>query len=87
MKLQEIIQQTPEITEEKLLEQIKVISKFLRNSTIDRLNTLHKILPLEQAILQEYDNINSKTSLLTRSQREEVQGLVATCLIQLTKYE
>lgn len=87
MKLEEVIQQTPELTEEKLKNSIKDLIKYLRNSTTDRLRILHKILPLEEAILKEWDDINAKTSLLTKSQREEVSGLVATCLINMTKYE
>lgn len=87
MKLEEIIQQTPEMTEEKLLENIKTNKIFLRKSTSNRVYKLHKLLTEEQAILKEWDNINNKTSYLTNSERQEIQGLVAVSLINMTKYE
>lgn len=89
MKIKELIYQTPEMSEEKLLEIINVnlkspiykISKLFKN----RLRGLHKEVTLSQAFLNEYDLIQDKKSYLTKSERDIVLGFVGVCMIQMTK--
>lgn len=86
MKLEEVLYKTPEMTEEKLLEIIGTYTMFMRKSAKDRLHELHKDLTdLPKIILVEYDLIQQKKSNLSKSQRDQILGLVSMCLIQMTK--
>lgn len=86
MKIKELIYQTPEMTEEKLLNIINEYTPMMRNKpAIDRLKQLHKGVSLAQAFLDEYDLIQDKKSMLTKSQRDQVVGFVGLCMIQMTK--
>ena len=86
MKINELIYQTPEMTEEKLLEFISSKLKFIRRDLLNRISQLHKYeLNESQAILAEWDLIQDKKSLLTRSQRDFISGLVSASLIEMTK--
>lgn len=87
MKIKELIYQTPEMTEEKLLELInKYIPLVMRNREIvNRLQYLHKGVDLAQTFLDEYDLIQDKKSYLTRSQRNEVVGFIGLCMFKMTK--
>ena len=87
MKIKELIYQTPEMTEEKLLELInKYIPLVMRNrEIINRLQYLHKGVDLAQTFLDEYDLIQDKKSYLTRSQRNEVVGFIGLCMFKMTK--
>ena len=86
MKIKDIIYETPEITEEKLLEIIDNKYPLYRNTAlIKRLRELHKEVSINQAFLDEYDLIQDKKSLLTKSQRDFVVGLVGMCMIQMVK--
>lgn len=93
MKIKELIYQTPEMTEEKLLE---IINNNLSNSVYkisnsfkNRIIELHKDLlnpfDLSQAFLDEYDLIQDKKSYLTKSERNIILGFVGLCMIQMTK--
>lgn len=86
MKINELITQTPEMTEEKLLESIDKNLPMMRNSAKDRIRELHKKeTNLAKAFLDEYDLIQDKKSYLTKSQREQIIGFIGLCMIQMTK--
>jgi len=85
MKIKELIYQTPEMTEEKLLELLNKNIPMMRKRAGDRIQELHKGVDLAQALLDEYDLIQDKKSYLTKSQREQVIGFVGLCMIQMTK--
>lgn len=92
MKIKELIQETPEMTEEKLLklmeEHLEMFPKYLRKRILDihykKNNTLDSIT---KYILKEFDLIQEKKSYLTKSQRNSIQGFVGMCLIKMTKGE
>ena len=85
MKIKELIYQTPEMTEEKLLTIIdknyKIVDSFLRK----RIREIHKNVDINKAFLDEYDLIQDKKSNLTRGQRNMVVGFVGVCMIEMTK--
>ena len=89
MKIKELIYQTPEMTEKKLLEIMNSHLNWIKNDLKERIIGLHKdpIKPfdLSQAFLDEYDIIQDKKSYLTKSQRDVVVGFVGTCMILMTK--
>ena len=86
MKIKDIIQETPEITEEKLLEIIDSNLKMMNPQAKNRIRELHKSeLNLAKAFLDEYDLIQDKKSYLTKGQRNIVIGFVGTCMIEMTK--
>ena len=85
MNLENLIPNSPELNEEKLITMLKEYSKYMSTEAKRRLQELHKELDVEYAILEEYNLIQNKKSLLTRSQREQIEGLVALCLIRLSK--
>ena len=84
MKIKDIIFNTPEITEEKLLEFIKVNLPMMRNKElIKRIRYFHNNVDLPQAFLDEYDLIQDKKSYLTKMQRDLVTGFVGLCMIKI----
>lgn len=85
MKIKELIYQTPEMTEEKLLKIIDSHLNWIRKDLKDRIIELHKSPNLSQGFLDEYDLIQDKKSYLTRGQRNIVIGFVGTCMIEMTK--
>lgn len=86
MKIKELIYQTPEMTEEKLLEIIDKTLPIMRNSTKNRIRELHREENnLAKAFLDEYDLIQDKKSYLTKSQRDQIVGFVGLCMIKMTK--
>ena len=86
MKIKDIIYKTPEITEEKLLEFIKVSLPVMRNKElIRRVEYFHREVDLPQAFLDEYDLIQDKKSYLTKMQRDLVVGFVGLCMIKMVK--
>lgn len=89
MKIKELIYQTPEMTEEKLLKIMDSHLDWIRNDLKERIIGLHhdptKPFNLSQAFLDEYDIIQDKKSYLTKSQRDVVVGFVGTCMILMTK--
>jgi len=89
MKIKELIYQTPEMTEEKLLKimdsHLDWIKKDLKNRIIELHRSNDKPFDLAQAFLDEYDLIQDKKSNLTKSQRNTVIGFVGTCMIEMTK--
>ena len=85
MKIKELIYQTPEMTEEKLLKIMDSHLNWIRKDLKDRITELHKSPNLSQAFLDEYDLIQDKESLLTKSQRDTVVGFVGACMIEMTK--
>ena len=85
MKIKDIIYETPEITEEKLLELINENIPMMREGARNRIQELHKGVDLAQAFLDEYDLIQDKKSFLTKSQRNNVIGFVGLCMIQMVK--
>lgn len=86
MKIKELLYQTPEMTEEKLLEIINSNLKMMNNSAKDRIKQFHKNESnLAKAFLDEYDLIQDKKSFLTKGQRDQIVGFVGLCMIQMTK--
>ena len=85
MKIKELIYQTPEITEEKLLELINKNIPMMRKEARNRIQELHKGIDLAQAFLDEYDLIQDKKSYLTKGQRNQVIGFVGLCMIKMVK--
>ena len=85
MKIKELIYQTPEMTEEKLLKIMSSHTDWLKKDFTKRINELHKGEDLPKAMLKEYDTIQDKKSYLTKSQRDIVIGFVGVCMIEMTK--
>ena len=85
MKIKELIYQTPEISEQKLLEIINDNIQMLRKESKKRIQELHKGVDLAQAFLDEYDLIQDKKSYLTKSQRDQITGFVGLCMVQMVK--
>ena len=89
MKIKELIYQTPEMSEEKLLEIVGNNLNWIKKDLKKRIYNLHKdpTKPFDysQAFLDEYDLIQDKKSLLTKSQRNTVVGFVGLCMIKMTK--
>lgn len=88
MKIKDIIYNTPEMTEEKLIEIINENLPIMKQSAKDRIQELHKgEYNLAKAFLDEYDLIQDKKSYLTKSQRDQIVGFVGLCMIKMTKGE
>lgn len=87
MKVKDLIYKTPEMTEEKLLTIIDKNKMMVSKYLIKRLKELHKSIDLNKAFLDEYDLIQDKKSLLTKSQRNMIVGFVGVCMIEMTKGE
>ena len=89
MKIKELLYQTPEMTEEKLLEIIKDELKALKKVNRTIIVRLYEIYghteDIEKLILKEFDKIQDKESYLTKSQRDMLTGFVGTCMIEMTK--
>lgn len=85
MKIADLIYKTPEMTEEKLLTIIDKNKMMVSKYLIKRLKELHKDVDLNKAFLDEYDLVQDKKSLLTKSQRNMVVGFVGICMIEMTK--
>lgn len=85
MKIKELIYQTPEMTEEKLLEIINSHLFMLKKETLKEVERFHKGTDVSKAILDEYDIIQDKKSYLTKSQRDVISGFVGLCMILMTK--
>lgn len=89
MKIADLIYETPEMTEEKLLtiinENLKMVDSFLKKRLIEIHRDSTKPFDLAQTFLDEYDLIQDKKSLLTNSQRKLVNGFVGYCMIKMTK--
>ena len=85
MKIADLIYKTPEMTEQKLLTIIDKNKMMVSKYLIKRLRELHKDVDLNKAFLDEYDLVQDKKSLLTKSQRNMVVGFVGVCMIEMTK--
>ena len=86
MKIKELLYNTPEMTEEKLLKIINLNLTMMRSSAKNRIRELHKgENNLAKAFLDEYDLIQDKKSYLTKSQRDQITGFIGLCMIQMTK--
>ena len=85
MKIKDLIFETPEMTEEKLLTIIDENLKMVDSSLRRRLKEIHKEMDLNKAFLDEYDLIQDKKSFLTKSQRDFIIGFVGMCMIKMTK--
>ena len=85
MKIKDVIQKIPEMTEEKLLEIINATFPIVKPEIKNRIQELHKGVDLAQAFLDEYDLVQDKKSNLTKGQRDQVVGFVGLCMIRMTK--
>lgn len=79
MTLNDVIYDTPEMSIEKLHENLKNNRMFILNK---KLNEYFKD---EESILKEWDLIQVKKSKLSRSERDKVSTLVSISLIQMAK--
>lgn len=88
MKLKELLYQTPEMSEERLLSIIKEdLENFERATKLtSRLRQIHKhSKSLPEIILEEFDLIQDKKSYLSKSQRDMITGFVGACMIKMAK--
>lgn len=85
MKIKDVIQKTPEMTEEKLLKIINATFPIVKPEIKNRVQELHKGVDLAQAFLDEYDLVQDKKSYLTKGQRDQIVGFVGLCMIRMTK--
>lgn len=81
MKLNKLIYQTPEMSEEKLLEIISKHKKFLEKEVIKK---IHKSNDLAKDILNEWDLIEQRKSYLSKSQRDSILALVSMALLEMS---
>ena len=86
MKVKELIANTPEMTEEKLLKIMDSHLDWIPKKFFRRLKELHKEENnISKMILNEYDLVNDKKSYLTKSQRDMIVGFVGVCAIEMVK--
>ena len=85
MKLNNIIYNTKEISESKLLDIIKNNFKLISRSLRVKLKELYSEKDISNIILDEYDLIQQKKSLLTKSQRDQILGFIGLCMIKMVK--
>lgn len=85
MKLNNVIYNTQEISESKLLDIIKNNFKLTSRSLRTRLKKLYPEKDISNIILDEYDLIQQKKSLLTKSQRDQILGFIGLCMIKMVK--
>ena len=85
MKLNNVIYNTKEISESKLLDIIKNNLKLTSRSLRVKLKELYSEKDISNIILDEYDLIQQKKSLLTKSQRDQILGFVGLCMIKMVK--
>jgi hypothetical protein len=62
-----------------------MVDSFLKKRLIEIHKDSTKPFNIAQTFLDEYDIIQDKKSLLTRSERNTVIGFVGTCMIEMTK--
>lgn len=87
MKLDDIIYETPELTEEALLEELSKNESFLSNdllSVLKATSELHAI-PVNKLIFNEWGLIQKKKSKLSRSRRDQINALVGTSALHLIR--
>ena len=85
MKLNNVIYNTKEISESKLLDIIKNNFKLTSRSLRVKLKELYSEKDISNIILDEYDLIQQKKSLLTKSQRDHILGFIGLCMIKMVK--
>ena len=85
MKLNNVIYHTKEISESKLLDIIKNNFKLTSRSLRIKLKELYSEKDISNIILDEYDLIQQKKSLLTKSQRDQILGFIGLCMIKMVK--
>ena len=85
MKLNNVIYNTKEISESKLLDIIKNNFKLTSRSLRVKLKELYSEKDISNIILDEYDLIQQKKSLLTKSQRDQISGFIGLCMIKMVK--
>lgn len=78
MKINDIIYKTPEMSDAKLLEIMEQNKLFLTVKDWFKFSNMKEVL-------DEWDKIQTKSSNLSRSQRDAINGFVASCLIKMTK--
>lgn len=90
MNIKDVLYKAPEMSEKKLLEIIEKYSSMLRIEASNRITELYRqrhgeISNLSNMILDEYDLIQDKKSLLTKSQRDQITGFIGLCMIKMAK--
>lgn len=85
MKLNNVIYNTKEISESKLLDIIKNNFKLTSRSLRVKLKELYSEKDISNIILDEYDLIQQKKSLLTKAQRDQILGFIGLCMIKMVK--
>lgn len=79
MNLEPLMRKLPEMSEEKLLENISKRLPILDFKSWSRGKYS------AQDIINEWDLIQQKKSYLTKSQRDQINGFVSMCLIDMVK--
>ena len=85
MKLNNVIYNTKEISESKLLDIIKNNFKLTSRSLRVKLKELYSEKDISNIMLDEYDLIQQKKSLLTKSQKDQILGFIGLCMIKMVK--
>jgi len=85
MKIDKAIYTTPEINEEKLISLLREKLPLTKRALRNRLKQLYPDKDIINSILDEYNLIQQKTSLLTKSQRDQIIGFVGLCMIEMVK--
>ena len=85
MKIKDVLYQTPEMSEERLISIINKYIKYIPKCLQDRINSIHKDNNLAKSILDEWDLIQIKSSYLSKKERDLVSTLVSASLIEMVK--
>lgn len=88
MKIKDLLYETPEMSEERLLEfiekDLEIFESFAHLE--NRLRQIHKYSKtIPEILLEEFDLIQEKKSYLSKSQRDLVTGFVGACMIKMAK--
>lgn len=76
MNIKDVLYDTPEMSERKLIELIDSHKNFLKKDLNKKFNN-------SEDILHEWDSIQNKDSFLTKSQRDQILALVSYCLYEM----
>ena len=80
MKLTDIIQTVPDLTEEKFRENVE---ELIKRSTIFRIPLCRDKEWTAEEMIHEWELVQEKKSNLSKSKRDQVLGLVSTALYNM----
>lgn len=84
MKLEDTLYQAPELSEEKFGERLEELIKQFSSYRVPLLS-IKKWTAKE--LIKEWELVQNKQSNLTRSQRDDVKGIVSMALLNMFKEE